>query len=328
MLVIGPNGAGKTNLLEALHVGTQGFSPRARSDAKLVRTGASNGRVALRGERDGAPFATKVVLGVQEPRRVLLNGERLPSADALRQSLRTLVFTPDRLAVVKGGPAIRRAYLDRAGERLYPARAAVASDYAAALAQRNAALRRVATGASDGGALEPWTDALVARAHALVETRRATVAALAPLFSEVAERLDLPAAVLAYEGESPSVADVERRLDADLERGATGIGPHLHDLAISAGGRELRSFGSQGEQRTAILALVLAEAQMLADRTGSTPLVLLDDVLSELDATRRLALGELLSAHGQTVVTATSAELLPVAPSQRVVVTAGVVRCE
>jgi DNA replication and repair protein RecF len=325
VLVTGPNGAGKTNLLEALHVGTQGFSPRARSDAKLIRMGSVAGRVALHGLLENAPFATEVVLRLQEPRRATLNTERLPSAEALRQALRALVFTPDRLAVVKGGPAIRRAYVDRAGERLFPARAAVAADYAAALGQRNAALRRVAAGVSDRAALDPWTEAVAAHARALVGVREATLSALAPAFSEIAERLGLPGAALAYEGEPPTISDLEGRLAADLERGTTGLGPHLHDVAITAGGRELRSFGSQGEQRTAVLALVLAEAATLADRAGSTPLVLLDDVLSELDTTRRQALGELLSNDGQTVVTATSRDLLPVEPSQHLVVASGTV---
>lgn len=319
----GQNGAGKTNLLEALHVGTQGFSPRARSDAKLVRVGADAGRVVLRGERETAPFESEVTLAVRDTRRARLNGETLPSAETLRQSFRALVFTPDRLAVVKGGPAIRRAYLDRSVERLFPARSSTASEYAAAVGQRNAALRRVAAGLSDRAALRPWTDAAVEHGGALVEARHATIEVLASAFAECAARLGLASATLAYEGEAPSHEDLERRLEIDLERGSTGLGPHLHDVAIAADGRELRSFGSQGEQRTAILALVLAEARSLVERTGSAPLVLLDDVLSELDTTRRLALGELLADGGQTVVTATSPDLLPVVPAQALVVTPG-----
>lgn len=325
MLVTGRNGAGKTNLLEALHVGTQGFSPRARSDAKLVRVGCDAGRVVLRGRRETAPFTSEVTLHVHETRRARLDGEPLASAETLRQSLRTLVFTPDRLAVVKGGPAIRRAYVDRSTERLFPARGRVAGEYAAAVGQRNAALRRIAAGISERAALEPWTTAVVEHGRELVEARSATIEALSPAFAECAERLGLAGAAVAYDGEVPSLEGLESRLQTDLDRGTTGLGPHLHDLAVTAVGRDLRSFGSQGEQRTAVLALVLAEARVLAERTGATPLVLLDDVLSELDASRREALGELLSVDGQTVVTATSRNLLPVEPAQELVVTPGAV---
>ena len=120
--------------------------------------------------------------------------------------------------------------------------------------------------------------------------------------------------------------EYERRADRDLERGLTGLGPHLHDVRVEAGERDLRSFGSQGEQRVAVLALVLAEAEVLTERSGIAPLVLLDDVLSELDEERRHALGSLLSDGGQTLVTTTSASALPVEPAQSLLVTAGEVR--
>ncbi|HEU5010355.1 MAG TPA: AAA family ATPase, partial [Gaiellaceae bacterium] len=158
VLLHGANGAGKTNLLEALHVGTQGFSPRARRDAQMIHFGAHAGRVSLRGSLGEAPFETEVVLAHRDTRRAVLNGERLGSAEQLRHELTTLVFTPDRLAVVKGAPAVRRAYLDRALGRLLPARAKLPGEYAATLGQRNAALRRIRTGQSTRDALTPWTE--------------------------------------------------------------------------------------------------------------------------------------------------------------------------
>jgi DNA replication and repair protein RecF len=160
----------------------------------------------------------------------------------------------------------------------------------------------------------------------LVSARRETVDLLAAAFAAAAARLGLVDAVLGYEGEPPNVTELDARLDRDLERGATGAGPHLHDIRIEAGGRELRSYGSQGEQRIAVLALVLAESEVLARRGGATPLVLLDDVLSELDEERRHALGELIGGAGQTVITSTSATALPTEPSQSLVVRNGEVR--
>jgi DNA replication and repair protein RecF len=326
VLVTGLNGAGKTNLLEALHVGTQGFSPRARTDAQLIRFGADAGRVLLGGTNGGSPFTTDVLLNAREPRRTRLNGDVLRSADQLRHELRTLVFTPDRLAVVKGGPATRRAYLDRSLGRVFPAKAAFPAEYAAAVAQRNVALRRLAAGVSSRDAVDPWTETLVSLGEALVEARRRTVDAVGPRFSAYASRLGLEAATLAYEGTSPTEAELESRFDRDLERGVTGAGPHLHDVDLRAGGRELRSFGSQGEQRIAVLALVLAEAEVLSQTASGTPLVLLDDVLSELDAERRRALGDIVAAGGQTIVTTTSAAALPTEPSQLLTIACGEVR--
>ncbi len=326
VLVSGSNGAGKTNLLEALHVGTQGFSPRSRSDAQLVRFGAAAGRVRLRGANGDARFEAEVSLGPRETRRARLNGGMLSSAEQLRHELRTLVFTPDRLAVVKGAPAVRRAYLDRALGRFFPARAGLPVEYAAAVGQRNAALRRLAAGASSADALPPWTEAVVSLGADLVAARTDAIGFLAAVFSRCAERLGVQGATISYEGDPPTVAEYEQRLVRDLERGLTGAGPHLHELRFQADGRDLRIYGSQGEQRIAVLAVVLAEAEILADRIGMRPLVLLDDVLSELDGDRRLALAAILSGVGQTMLTSTSAQAFPVEPAQSLVISAGEVR--
>jgi DNA replication and repair protein RecF len=238
----------------------------------------------------------------------------------------TLVFTPDRLAVVKGGPAARRAYFDRALGRLAPARAQLSTEYAAALAQRNASLRRVASGYSSRDALAPWTEQVAALGRQLVEARSEVLALLAPRFAERAEELGLPAARMTYEGEPPALEALESRLDRDLERGSTGLGPHLDDVLLTSGTRDLRSFGSQGEQRLTVLALLLAEAELIAARRGYAPLLLLDDVLSELDPGRRRVLAERVQKAGQTLVTATQASSLPVAPAQLLEVTPGLVR--
>jgi DNA replication and repair protein RecF len=323
VLVVGPNGVGKTNLLEALHVATQGFSPRTRTDAQLIRFGADSGRIALTGERGGAPVEAEIILQAAEAKRAKLNGASLRAAEQLRAELATLVFTPDRLVIVKGGPAVRRAYFDRVLGRLFPARALLPAEYAAAVGQRNAALRRVAFGASSRDALAPWTARIAELAGALVSARRETVATLELRFVERAEELGLGPAELRYPGEPPSVGALEMRLEQDLERGTTGIGPHLDDFDVLAGGRELRRFGSQGEQRVAVLALILAEAELLAERGAGAPLLLLDDVLSELDERRRRVLAERIGVTGQALVTSTSVEALPAEPAQLVEVSLG-----
>jgi DNA replication and repair protein RecF len=326
LLAVGRNGAGKTNLLEAIHVGTQGFSPRSRNDAQLVRFGAEAARIELAGSRAGSQLEIEITLRPGDARKARLNGAPLRAAEQLRSEVSTLVFTPDRLVVVKGGPAARRAYFDRALGRLFPARAGVPAEYGAAVAQRNAALRRVAIGASSRDAVSPWTDRVAELGAALVEARRETIALLAPLFAECALELGLPGGELRYDADPPTVEALEARLDDDLDRGTTGLGPHLHDIEIRADDRDLRRFGSQGEQRLAVLSLILAEAALLAERGPAPPLLLLDDVLSELDEGRRAALAERLAGPGQTLITATAASALPAEPAQLVEVTPGAAR--
>ena len=325
VLVVGANGAGKTNLLESLHVGTQGFSPRTRADAQLVRFGEQGGRIALRGPRGATNVELEVTVELREGKRAKLNGAPLRAAEQLRSEVATLVFTPDRLAVVKGGPAVRRAYFDRVLGRLTPSRAAISVEYAAAIAQRNAALRRTAAGYSSHDAIAPWTEQVAALGSKLVESRTEVVALLAPGFAERADELGLPSARMTYEGVSPTIAALEARLERDLERGATGLGPHLDDVLLTSGTRDLRSFGSQGEQRLTVLALLLAEATLIADRRGFAPLLLLDDVLSELDPDRRRILAERVLGTGQTFITATEASSLPVDAAQLLEVSPGTV---
>ncbi len=326
VLVTGANGVGKTNLLESLHVGTQGFSPRTRSDAQLLRFGESEGRIALRGTRGQSRLAIELTLRAEQGKRALLNGAQLRAAEQLRHEVSTLVFTPDRLAVVKGGPAVRRAYFDRALARIFPARAGLSADYAAAVAQRNAALRRIGSGLSSLDALDPWTSNVAGLGCMLVESRTEALALLAPAFARTADELGLPSARLQYEGAVPTVELLEAATARDVERGTTSVGPHLHDIRIVSGTRDLRVYGSQGEQRMTVLALILAEAELVAEHRAVPPLLLLDDVLSELDPTRRQALAARIAGHGQALITSTTAAALPVEPTQLLEVTPGEVR--
>jgi DNA replication and repair protein RecF len=304
----------------------QGFSFRTRADAQLVRTGCEAAAVHVDGDNGGVSVSLAAHVGVESPKRLSLNGAPVPSAEVLRRRIHTLVFTPDRLAVVKGGPAVRRAYLDRSLTRLLPARADTPVAYASALGQRNAGLRRVMAGLSTRDALAPWTAAIVEAAAELTAARRAALELLADPFAARAGELGLESARLELVGVTPTAEALDARLERDLDRGSTGIGPHLDELRILAGDRDLRSFGSQGEQRMAVLALVLAEAELLSAHEGVPPLLLLDDALSELDAARRRILSDRVGVVGQAIVTATGAEALPLAPAQLLEVAGGTVR--
>ena len=323
--MVGANGVGKTNLLEAAHVATQGFSPRTRTDSQVVRFGAEGARAAVAGRRGEVGLELEVTVRRGEGKRARMNGAPLRAAEQLRALVSTLVFTPDRLGVVKGPPAARRAYFDRVLGRFSPTRAALPAEYGAAVAQRNAALRRVAVGASSREAVEPWSERVVTLGAELVAARLEALALLEPSFGARADEFGLGDVSLRYEGEPPSPEGLAAALERDLDRGVTSLGPHLDDVVVAAAGRDLRSFGSQGEQRLALLALLLAEAETIAGRTGVPPLLLLDDVLSELDPGRRRVLAARVRSAGQALITATDAAMLPAMPDQLLEVTPGTV---
>jgi DNA replication and repair protein RecF len=325
VLLVGPNGVGKTNLLEAVHVATQGFSPRTRSDAQMIRFCEETARVVVNGRQGKAELEAEVTLHRSQGKRARVNGAPLRAAEQLRTLAPTLVFTPDRLGVIKGPPAIRRAYVDRAIGRLAPAKATLPAEYGAAVAQRNAALRRAASGLAPRDAIEPWSERVAGLGAELVAARLEVIEQLEPAFTARAGELGLETATLRYVGDPPTREMLEVSLARDLERGATSVGPHLDDVVLASAARELRSYGSQGEQRLALLALLIAEAEVIFARTGAPPLLLLDDVLSELDPTRRQILSARVRETGQALVTATDAAMLPSAPDQLLEVRPGAI---
>ncbi len=214
MLVVGPNGVGKTNLLEGIHVATQGFSPRTRTDSQVVRFGEEGARAAVSGRRGDVAVELEVTVRRGEGKRARLNGSPLRAAEQLRTLVSTLVFTPDRLGVVKGPPASRRAYFDRILGRLAPARATLPVEYGAAVAQRNAALRRAAGGYSGRDAIEPWSERVAELGAALVRARLEVLAELGPAFAARADELGLERVSLRYEGEPPTREGLAAALDA------------------------------------------------------------------------------------------------------------------
>jgi DNA replication and repair protein RecF len=322
-VVHGPNGAGKSNLLEALYYGCTARSPRTRNERELVRFGAQAARVAVR-LLDGADAHELTVGfgtlgdGAQPVKRMSADGA--PVERLLDVETRPLVsvFLPDRLELVKGPPAVRRAHLDQVVAAIWPLRADTRRQYSRVLAQRNALLARIRSGRASDATLATWDRELAGQALALCADRAAAVALLAAPFAARAAQLGCSGeAALEYRPRSRA-ADVEQytaelreRLPSDLERGFTGHGPHRDELAILRDGRELRVYGSQGEQRLALLALLLSERAVLAQERRRTPLMLLDDVMSELDADRRELLARELRSGGQSVIATTDLAHVP-----------------
>jgi DNA replication and repair protein RecF len=317
-VVHGANGAGKSNLLEALYFGCTGHSQRTRNERELVRFGAQAARVEVSLCDEGRTHTLTVGFQPGMAKHMTVDGapvERL--ADAQERPL-VSVFSPDRLDLLKGAPALRRAHLDRLIAAMWPLRAATRRDYSRALGQRNALVAGIRASRASRATLPSWDAELAGCAVALRDDRAQLTALLAEPFRERASQLGLSGETrLEYRPRSRAtsvaefVAELRERLPRDLERGLCTHGPHRDELAIVRDGRELRSYGSQGEQRLALLALLLAERSLLASERDRMPLMLLDDVMSELDATRRDLLARELASGGQSVVATTDLAHVP-----------------
>lgn len=329
----GPNGAGKTNVLEAVFFALTGRSPRTRREREAISFGAPMARVGVRIEpglgESVEPLDFMASVSSGEARRRLVNGALARPDDDLRRPA-TSLFMPDRLALVKGPPAPRRAHLDRFAAALQPAKADLRSAYAAALGQRNGLLARLRRGQADPTALDPWDRALAEAAIPLTQLRAAAAEELRSPFTAVATRLGL-----ADDGEiayRPRIGDLDRdglveelraRRGAEIALGHGGFGPHRDEIEISFAGRSLRRYGSQGQQRLGVLALLFAERDVLRGFRRRQPLMLLDDVMSELDPDRRNRLVEMLESGGQSVLTATDRSHVPVEGARMLAVSGG-----
>ena len=335
----GHNGAGKTNLLEALFFALTGRSCRTRRERELIRFGAPLARAEVELEPGapesvdgdgelhatpspgaGGPAGKRITMlasvSSAEGRRRLVDARPARPADDLAR-MAISVFMPDRLALVKGPPSPRRAHLDRLAGALWPARGALRTEYSRTLAQRNALLSRVRRG-GDRSALEAWDLELARRAVPLTEAREAAANELIGPFTETAEALGLDGdARIAYRpkiesmGEAEVAAELASRRDSDLRNGHSTWGPHRDEVELSINARSLRRYGSQGQQRLGLLALLFAEREALRQARRRLPLMLLDDVMSELDPGRRRRLVELLDRGGQALITTTEAAHVP-----------------
>ncbi|HVI92392.1 MAG TPA: DNA replication/repair protein RecF [Anaeromyxobacter sp.] len=323
-VLLGENGQGKTNLLEAVYFLTTLKPLRAARLAELVRFGAEKGGVS--GEFEGPGGLRRVAVQVAAGGRVAsLDGKPLGSGDRLDayfEGLAAVCFAPDDLLLVKGGPEGRRRFLDRAAFNRWPAVLGEARDYVRALRARNAALR--------GGNAEveaSFRGPLVRAGARLLVRRRELVQELAPrvraAFAEISGP-EAPEAHLGYraaagvglDGSEAEVAGrlaaaLEARSERDRERGYTSAGPHMDELVLALGGHGARGFGSQGQQRALVLALKIAEIENLRAVLGRPPLLLLDDVSSELDpAKNRYLLAYLAGLPAQAILTTTDRRLI------------------
>ena len=302
----GENAQGKTNLLEAVWMFTGARSFRGAHDGELPRLGQKQAALSLSFSAQGR--AREAALRFDGgARKAALGGVALQSPAGLSGEFCAVIFSPEHLSLIKDGPAVRRRFLDAAICPMRPRHAAVAAAYQKALTQRAALLRDIPRHGELYDTLDVW-DARLARLGALlVHARLRYLARLLPkaarlhsAISEGREQADFsyetaPALQSCVQNAQAKPAEIEQALlaalrerrRADIETGVNGVGPHRDDLCIRIGGLPARTYASQGQQRTAALALKLAEAELLGEVVGEPPVLLLDDVLSELDPARQ-----------------------------------------
>jgi len=320
-VLLGQNGQGKTNLLEAVHLLATLRPLRATRLAELVRFGQGRAAVAAEVEAPGGSrrLAVEVVPG---GRTASLDGKPVQVIDSYLDGLAAVCFSPDDLLLVKGGPDGRRRFLDRAAFNRWPAVLGEAREYVRALRERNAALR------SGGGPVEEsFREGLVRAGARLIRRRRDVAVELEPRLGEAfaqisgagAARAELayrPSGGLPLDGDEASIAAalaelLAARLGRDLERGYSTSGPHMDDVLFGIGGRAARAYGSQGQQRAYVLALRIAEVENLRAVLARPPLLLLDDVSSELDPAKNgFLLAYVARLPAQAFLTSTDRRLI------------------
>jgi DNA replication and repair protein RecF len=328
---VGPNGQGKTNLVEALgYLATLG-SHRVALDAPLVRAGAERAVVRAVVARDGRDTTIEVEITPGRANRARLGGAPAPKPRDILGTLRTVLFAPEDLALVKGDPSDRRRFLDELLVARYPRYAAVRADYDRVLKQRNALLKTASAARRQGGGalrtLDVWDQHLASAGAALLAGRHDLVEGLRPLLDKAytaVSRGGGPVGV-AYKSSLPDdVADSADRdlLDAalaaglaavreqELDRGITLVGPHRDDLVLTLGELPAKGYASHGESWSVALALRLAAYDLLRG-DGGEPVLILDDVFAELDDSRRSQLAEVVAPAEQVLVTAAVAADVP-----------------
>lgn len=312
-VLTGANAQGKTNFLEALHLVATTRLLRGMRDAEAIFDGGE--RASVKVELIGGRTDLEVQLTRGFRKRALINGVGVPRAADLLGRLPCVSLTVLDLPIVRGEPSERRLFLDLELSQLYPAYLRHLTLYKRALEQRNALVRAARERVVRSDEYDPWEQPLTEHGAALREARIRYVARVQPHAAEVHASMGHGESLcLRYTardealGASELADALQASRVADIARGGTSVGPHRDDMAIEIDGREARLFGSQGQQRTAVVSLKMATLEVAREELGSPPLLLLDDILSDLDESRRAKLVErTLDRAGQAVLTCTEA---------------------
>lgn len=298
-VIYGSNAQGKTNLIECIWMFTGARSFRGAKDAELIRIGEQQARMELGFYAQERSQQAEITIA--DKRTATLNGIGLKSPSALAESFAAVIFSPVHLELIKGAPAMRRRFLDAALCGLKPGYAAALSKYNRALKQRAALLRDIPYHSELYGMLEIWDDRLASFGAALIHTRLSYIRGLSSICTPVYRDMSGGREELALTYDSTGgvreagreelknqlLTALKKARREDVAAGNTSVGPHRDDLCVTISNLPARTYASQGQQRSAAFALKLGEAGIIKTMTGEQPVMLLDDVLSELDDARQ-----------------------------------------
>ena len=313
---IGPNAQGKTNLIEALYLAAMGRSHRTNTDQELIRWDQSTASIEVVFFRQDVENSLKFKFITSQNKEILYNSHPLPVKEIIG-SLNAILFSPEDLLLIKGAPVLRRRFLDNEISQANPVYYRQLLNYNRILGQRNNLLKKIRDGRAGTDLLSPWDEQLAKVAATITEKRLESVKKLTMLANLHHRKLTSNSENLTINyylsGAKKDKIDnlyrwyhgqFEQQRKQDILNGSTSIGPHRDDLIILVNGKNLRNFGSQGQQRTGVLAMKLAELEFIKSETGEYPILLLDDVMSELDAARRSELLLFIRERIQTFITA------------------------
>lgn len=326
-IFVGRNAQGKTNIIEAVFYASLAKSYRTNDDAELLRINGQTGSAELAFSRFGTVNLLRFGFFEEKRRQIFLNGHPAKVKDLIGV-FNTVLFSPEDLFLIKGAPALRRRFLDREISQANPSYYDCLTKYVKALSQRNALLKKIRERKAKRDTLFVWDEQIADFAARITIKRIEAVKKLNMIanlmqrkISSNSENLSVRYEISKADGGtnlSPSeffswyAKKLDELRETDIIRGSTGIGPHHDDLVFEVNGVNLRSFGSQGQQRTGVLALKLSELEFLRSETGEYPVLLLDDVMSELDGSRRRELLAFLGREKiQTIITATDKAYFP-----------------
>ena len=325
-IFLGKNAQGKTNIVESIYYAAVGHSYRTSSESDLIMLGAQGGSVKLSFERRSVENILEFAFSREKRRKILLNGQSIKMRELIG-AVNAVLFSPEDLMIIKGAPAGRRRFLDIELSQASPAYYHELSKYNRLILQRNQLLKRIRERSANRDMLSVWDVQMAESAAFIVKKRLEAVKKLNMLanlmqrrISGNEENLTVSYEISGSEGSEKVTEDLvswyNKRLansiDDDIWRGSTSVGPHRDDLSFSVNGINLKSFGSQGQQRTAVLSLKLSELEFIRSENGEYPVLLLDDVMSELDVKRRTQLVDfILKERIQTIITATDEAYFP-----------------
>jgi DNA replication and repair protein RecF len=322
-IFVGENAQGKTNILESIYLGAMGRSHRTNTDSELVMWNVEAGSIEIVFDRLNIENNLKFKVYRQQAKDIMYNGYKIKPKEVVGL-LNVVLFSPEDLSLVKGMPSLRRRFLDTEISQASPQYYQQLLKYNRILLQRNMLLKKIKEKKEKPDMLSPWDLQLAHMCSKIVNKRLEALKKLAMLANlmhrKITANKENLAVIYHHSGFSENTAQftaeeylakLQENHQQDIFRGSTGVGPHRDDIVLTVNGINLRTFGSQGQQRTGVLSLKLAELEFIKSETAEYPVLLLDDVMSELDASRREHLLSFIKDRVQTFITATEEKYFP-----------------